>query len=175
YEHELDALLARYPKLELVCPHLCGSRTDLDRLARIMRKHPSLLVDTSHGPGQPGIDGFANLERERERLRAMIAAEPHRFLFGSDLVTVTIAGKQDATQVEWDRQIRANVGLLERERFEFWRAAGRSGAAVQGEYQGLGLEDPALTQVLAGNAQRWLQRCLPPSVPISVRPRGWAR
>lgn len=160
YEAELDALLRRYPKLEVVCAHLCGSRTDLDRLERILRNHPSLRVDTSHGPGQPGIDGFANLERERERIRALIEAEPERFLYGSDLVTMVV-GDPQATRGAWDRQVAANLGLLERERFEFLREDLQTGRAAPAEYRGLALDDAALEQVLAGNARRWLRRCGP--------------
>jgi predicted TIM-barrel fold metal-dependent hydrolase len=158
YEHELDALLQRHPKLEVVCAHFCGSRTDLDRLERILRKHPSLRVDTSHGPGQPGIDGSANLERERERIRGLIEAEPERFLFGSDLVTVVLTDTQE-TRVVWDRQIAANLGLLERERFEFLRVDDLAGPPTPGEYRGLALDDATLERVLAANARHWLRGC----------------
>jgi predicted TIM-barrel fold metal-dependent hydrolase len=160
YEAELDALLQRHPKLEVVCAHLCGSRTDLDRLERILAKHPTLRVDTSHGPGQPGIDGFMNLERERDRMRTIIEAEPDRFLFGSDLVTMTSSDLQ-ATRAAWDRQIAANLGLLERERFEFLRTDGPTKRAAPAEYHGLALEPDTLDAVMAGNARRWLGRCLP--------------
>ena len=158
YEHELDALLQAYPKLELVCPHLCGSRTDLDRLERIMRAHPTLRVDVSHGAGKPGVDGFTNLERERERLRALITAEPERFMFGSDLVTMLSADNMDATRLEWDRQIAANLGLLANERFEFWREQ-QPGAGSIGEYQGLALDPALLERVLGANARAWLGGC----------------
>lgn len=158
YEAELDRLLRRYPELEVVCAHLCGSRTDLDRLQRILRKHPRLRVDTSHGPGQPGIDGFTNLEREHDRIRALIQAEPQRFLFGSDLVTLTSSDLQ-TTRKMWDRQVAANLGLLERERFVFLRRDGAAKRHALGEYRGLALDDAVLERVLAGNARAWLQAC----------------
>ncbi len=161
YEAELDRLLAAYPKLELVCPHLCSSRTDLDRLERLLSKHPGLRVDTSHGGGQHGIDGLANLERERERLRALIHAQPERFLFGSDLVTIVSASNLDATRVEWDRQLAANLGLLEDQRFEFRRRGEQPGSFVVGEYSGLALDGAVLDAVLVGNAERWLAGCDP--------------
>lgn len=160
YEDELDALLQAYPALALVCPHLCGSRTDLDRLERLLRKHPRLLVDSSHGPGKPGIDGFLNLEREHERLRALIAAEPGRFLFGSDLVTMTVANSLETSRIEWDQQVRANIGLLERERYEYLRPQNQQGGMVWGEYRGLALDEAALGSVMAGNAERWLAGCI---------------
>lgn len=160
FEDELADLLRAHPSLELVCAHLCGSRTDLDRLERILRAHPTLRVDTSHGGGRPGVDGFTHLERERERIRRIIAAEPGRFLFGSDLVTTTTVGDVDATRLEWDRQLAANLGLLAADRFEFMRAGDGPGSLVPGSYRGLSLPDDILADVLAGNARRWLARCL---------------
>ena len=159
FEDELGALLRAHPGLEVVCAHLCGARTDLDRLERILRTFPALRVDTSHGAGPPGVEGFANLERERERMRRLIHAEPGRFLFGSDLVTATVAGNREATRVDWDRQIAANVGLLTTGTFEFWREGERPGSLALGAYEGLALDDAALASVLAGNARRWLAGC----------------
>lgn len=161
FEAELDGLLRQYPKLSLVCAHLCGSRTDLDRFERIMQAHPSLLFDTSHGPGQPGVDGFANLERERERLRGLIERAPQRFLFGSDLVTLPIADDRSATRFEWDQQLVANLGLLEAERFEFLRSQPQGGVAM-GSYEGLALDAELGEAVLTGNARRWLSACSEP-------------
>ncbi|MFY0532448.1 amidohydrolase family protein [Nannocystis pusilla] len=87
YRDELARVLRAHPRLELVCAHLCGSRTDLDRLAGLLREFPRLRVDTSHGAGLPGVDGFTAIEEDRDRLRALIEFQPERFLFGSDLVT----------------------------------------------------------------------------------------
>ncbi|KIG11732.1 hypothetical protein DB30_02576 [Enhygromyxa salina] len=163
FEDELDALLRAYPKLEVVCPHLCGSRTDLDRLERILAKHPSLRVDTSHGEGRPGVDGFTNLERERERLRALIGAEPQRFLYGSDLVTLISSGSQAEFSLgRWRGQVEANLGLLAAERFEFLRDGAGPAMLTTGEYRGLALEGEVLEGVLAGNARIWLGGCLGP-------------
>lgn len=160
FEAELDELLEAYPDLNLVCPHFCGSRTDVERLERILAAHPRLLVDTSHGPGKPGIDGFTAIERERVRVRALIHAQPRRFLYGSDLVTSMLEQREDVARFEWDRQIQANLGLLERERFEFNREVGEHGVLEWSEYRGLALDEVALGPVLAGNARRWLASCL---------------
>jgi predicted TIM-barrel fold metal-dependent hydrolase len=159
FESELAGLLAKYPKLSLLCAHLCGARTDLDRFERIMQAHPNVLFDTSHGPGQPGVEGFTNLERERERLLALIERAPERFLFGSDLVTMSTANNPSATRLDWDRQLAANLGLLEAERFEFFREE-QPGVMLPGSYQGLALDGAVREAVLAGNAGRWLSACL---------------
>lgn len=161
YRDELASLLRAHPQLELVCAHLCGSRTDLDRLAGLLQEFPTLRVDTSHGAGEHGVDGFTAIERERERLRAMILAEPERFVFGSDLVTTRSPLGPTASAREWDLQLAANLGLIEHEQFEFWRHVDptASGGLELGEYRGLALDEPARAHVLAGNARAWLGGC----------------
>ena len=163
YEDELDDLLRAYPKLSLVCPHLCGSRTDLDRLERLLRKHPSLRVDTSHGEGKAGVKGFTNIERGRERLEALIHAQPERFLYGSDLVTLVSAGApDDPLRYRWDGQLEANLGLVASETFEFLREGAGPAMMATGEYRGLALKGEVLEAVLAANARSWLKGCLQP-------------
>ena|GEM_PF-2914838 len=170
FEAELDALLTAHPDLNMVCPHFCGSRTDIDRLERILRTHPSLLVDTSHGPGRPGIDGYANIDRELERLRALIVAEPERFLFGSDLVTTYPGARDSSWRGKWARQLDANLGLVEAAQFEYWRIKTSdprtpAGPKTWGTYRGLALDGQVLEAVLVGNAERWLGSCGPSPSP----------
>ncbi len=159
YRDELASLLRRYPELELVCPHLCGSRTDVERLAGLLREFPRLRVDTSHGAGVHGAEGYAAIERDLEQVRALVLAEPERFLFGSDLVTTLSPFGSDETRVEWDLQLAANLGLIERERFVFWRKL-EQGGMVNAEYRGLALEGDVRERILVGNARAWLARCL---------------
>lgn len=156
YRDELAGLLARHPRLELVCAHLCGSRTDLDRLAGLLREFPRLRVDTSHGGGVPGVDGFTAIESERDRLRALIEAHPERFLFGSDLVTARAPGRAEEAAREWDLHLAANLGLIERARFEYWRRGRSPGALAPGVYHGLAVPEPARGRVLGSNARAWL-------------------
>jgi predicted TIM-barrel fold metal-dependent hydrolase len=161
YRDELANVLREHPELEVVCAHLCGSRTDLDRLAGLLREFPRLRVDTSHGAGVHGVDGYMAIERERERLRAMILAEPERFLFGSDLVTTRSPMGLFVSAGEWDLQLDANLGLLEREAFEFWRRSDTAPATELeiGRYRGLALDDATRARVLGGNARAWLASC----------------
>jgi predicted TIM-barrel fold metal-dependent hydrolase len=161
YRDELADVLREHPNLELVCAHLCGSRTDLDRLAGLLHEFPRLRVDTSHGGGVHGVDGYMAIERERDRLRAMILAEPDRFVFGSDLVTTHSPSGASATEQEWDLQLAANLGLIERETFEFWRRSEALPATALelGSYRGLALDEPIRARVLAGNAREWLASC----------------
>ena len=99
---------------------------------------------------------FTAIEGDRERLRALIQAQPARFLFGSDLVTTRAPGGPAETALEWDRQLAANLGLLEQARFDFWRHGARIGAFRLGSYHGLELGSPVIERVLAGNVRAWL-------------------
>ncbi|AKT43658.1 amidohydrolase family protein [Chondromyces crocatus] len=159
YRAELDAVLRAHPGLNVTCAHFCGARTDLDRLESIMNAHPALLFDTSNGSASFAADGYAHFERERDRIRSLIARAPHRFLFGSDLVP-TQSGPEWST--EWDFHLRANLGVLREERFEFWRKEPPSKALVPGQYRGLTLPPDVLRPILEENAKRWLGTCLAP-------------
>jgi predicted TIM-barrel fold metal-dependent hydrolase len=157
YEDELVRRLEKHPELRAVCAHFCGSRTDPERLQRILTAFPRLWMDTSHGQGAPGADGFAAIESNRELVRALILAQPERFIFGSDLVTL-----QDGPtwREDWAMHLRANLGLLRDASFTSWRR--HEGVFVPGTYAGLELPSPPLPSLLMGNAERWLEGCLAP-------------
>lgn len=157
FRDDLAELMTAFPALRVLCAHFCSSRTDLDRLDGIMAELPTLLFDTSHGGPVHGAAGFANLERERERLIGMMQAAPERFLFGSDLVTgMHVPRWQD----DWRVQIEANLGFVRDQRFRFWRQdEGTAGITLQ-DYRGLALGEPLLGAVLRGNAERWLAPCI---------------
>ncbi len=157
FRDDLVELMAAFPALRVLCAHFCSSRTDLDRLAGIMAEFPTLLFDTSHGGPVHGAAGFANLERESERLLTMMQAAPERFLFGSDLVT---SMQVQGAQADWRVQIEANLGFVRDQRFRFWRAEEGSGASTLQDYRGLALSEPLLGKVLGGNAERWLASCI---------------
>jgi predicted TIM-barrel fold metal-dependent hydrolase len=157
FRDDLAELMTAFPALRVLCAHFCSSRTDLDRLAGIMAEFPTLLFDTSHGGPVHGAAGFANLERERERLIGMMQAAPERFLFGSDLVTgMHVPGWQQ----DWRVQVEANLGFVRDQRFRFWREDEGTGGSTLQDYLGLALDEPLLGKVLRGNAERWLASCI---------------
>lgn len=158
FRGELEGLLRAFPRLSAVCPHLCGSRTDLDRFESIRDAFPALLFDTSHGSSEPASQGFAYLEREHARLRRILEQTPERFLFGTDLVTAKLG---PTWKEEWDMQVGANLGLLRDPSFEFWRK-GDHGELSLGQYRGQALPEGLLATMLQQNARRWLGRCLAP-------------
>lgn len=156
YADEIERVLAAH-RLRAVCAHLCGSRTNLDRFERVASAFPDLLFDTSHGSAAPSAEGFASLERERARLRRLVERWPRRFVYGSDLVT---ARRGTKWQAHWDRQIRANLGLLRDARFTAPRRPPEGGALRDGEYRGLALPPRLLGPLLRDNARAWLAPCL---------------
>jgi len=158
YEAEFERFLGAYPNIPLVCAHFCGARTDVSRLARLFSSHPGLLVDTSGGSPSVAAEGFAGLERQRDRVLAMIRAAPERFLFGSDLSVERELGPSDAD--EWNLHLRANLGLLREETFSFYRREGGLPGLSVGTYRGLMLGPELLSPILGGNTRRWLGACL---------------
>lgn len=156
FRDELDRLMRAYPALNMVCAHFCSSRTDIDRLAEILAAYPALMVDTSHGSSIHSAAGMASIERERDRLIAMITAEPSRFLFGSDVVT---APARPGHRGEQQQQIMANLGLLAAESFQGWRPHSGGSSAYLSDVRGLALPAPVLAHILSGNARRWLAGC----------------
>lgn len=157
FRDELASLIRRYRgKLNMVCPHFCGSRTDIDRLQSILTELPGLLVDTSHGPGAPGAAGFAHIESQRERVRRLMEANADRFLFGSDLVTSRL---MPTWVEEWNLQIRGNLEFLTADTFKFWRQPEGQRIFTVMPYQGLALSEATLASVTGDNARRWLAGC----------------
>jgi hypothetical protein len=82
-------------------------------------------------------------------------------VFGSDLVTTRGRMGAAVTAQEWDLQLAANLGLIEREVFEFWRRSDTAPTTKLelGRYRGLALDEPARARVLGGNARAWLSSC----------------
>jgi predicted TIM-barrel fold metal-dependent hydrolase len=157
YREEFENVLRSFPGLSIACAHMCGSRTDIGRLESLMKAHPALLFDTSSGSAAPSADAYANLERERDRVVALMKTAPERFLFGSDLVTLAMSAE---VAKEWDQHLAANLGLLRAERFSYWRRQPPYPALVPGEYRGLALPPDVLGPVLEGNAKQWLAGCI---------------
>ena len=158
FRDELASLIRRYSgKLNLVCPHFCGSRTNIERLESILAAFPELLIDTSHGPSTPGAAGFAHIEAHRARVRALIEAQPDRFLFGSDLVTSRL---MPTWTQEWHIQLLGNLEFLTSETFQFWRQPEGQRILTILPYHGLALSDDTLARVTGDNARRWLAGCL---------------
>ncbi len=156
---ELSRLLDAFPGLSLVCPHFCGARTGIERLERLIAAHPGLLFDTSNGMPMHAAAGFAGLERDRDRVLALLRAHPDRFLFGSDL-TADPLGPHFGD--DWDYHLAANLDLLRAPTLHFWRASGSpTGSLTRGEYRGLELPPELLAPILRDNAARWLAPCMP--------------
>lgn len=155
---ELSRLLTTFPALSLVCPHFCGARTGIDRLERLVAAHPGLRFDTSGGAPTHAAAGFAGLERDRERVLALLRAHPDRFLFGSDL---TAGPRGPHRGDDWDYHIAASLDLLRAPTLSFWRSADpASRSLTHGEYRGLELDPEVLRPILRDNADRWLAPCL---------------
>jgi predicted TIM-barrel fold metal-dependent hydrolase len=77
---EVDAVLARYPKLKIVFAHFYFLSADLARAGRFFDKHPAVQFDLA-----PGIEMLYNLSRDTDASREFFIHYADRIVFGTDL------------------------------------------------------------------------------------------
>ena len=77
---EVDAVLARYPRLRIIFAHFYFLSADLARAGRFLDEHPAVYFDLA-----PGIEMLYNLSREPEVSREFFIERADRIVFGTDL------------------------------------------------------------------------------------------
>jgi predicted TIM-barrel fold metal-dependent hydrolase len=157
-------VMDKYPKLNVMVPHygvaIWRAKTAFPMMAELMRKYPSMYVDTSLGTREILIDGLVRLgePEHHEAFVAFIEEFPDRIIFGTDSV---ITGNREKT-VSWYRHvIGATRDQLEKKAFHFPLAEGYSryfkkGRDATGLLRGVGLPPEALQKIYVDNAERWL-------------------
>lgn len=75
-------LLEEFPDLLWIGAHMGGDPEHADHLEELLERYPNLYFDTSATKWQ-----VREVSAHRAAIRALICRHPHRFLFGSDLVT----------------------------------------------------------------------------------------
>jgi predicted TIM-barrel fold metal-dependent hydrolase len=84
---EVDAVLSRYPNLNVIFAHFYFLSADLPRAARFLDAHPTVHFDLA-----PGIEMLYNLSRDPDTSREFFIRYADRIVFGTDLFsTLTIA------------------------------------------------------------------------------------
>jgi len=77
---EVDAVLARYPKLRIIFAHFYFLSADLPRASRFFAEHPTVHFDLA-----PGIEMLYNLSRDPENSGEFLIEYADRIVFGTDL------------------------------------------------------------------------------------------
>ena len=79
FDQELEALLARYPKLRIAIAHMGFYANKLDRLTALMETYPKLYMDIT-----PALDIYEDLSREPEKAQVFFERFSDRLLYGTD-------------------------------------------------------------------------------------------
>jgi hypothetical protein len=77
---EVDEVLARHPRLNIIFAHFYFLSADLARAARFLDEHPTVRFDLA-----PGIEMLYNLSHDPEASRQFFIQYADRIVFGTDL------------------------------------------------------------------------------------------
>ncbi len=77
-----ERMLDEFGDVTWLAAHMAGTPEDLDRLQRLLDRHPNLYVDTSATKWM-----VRELSKQPQRLRDFLSANRGRVFFGSDIVT----------------------------------------------------------------------------------------
>jgi predicted TIM-barrel fold metal-dependent hydrolase len=113
--HELERVLSDFPRVNFICPHLCGVQSSLDILAAMLKAHPNLFTD-----GGPWHRVGAFVVKAPEKFRAFYIAHSDRLMFASDSVFEDSLGEHPA----FDNILECERDLLETKYFSSFRSLG---------------------------------------------------
>ncbi|NOR34540.1 MAG: amidohydrolase family protein, partial [Bacteroidales bacterium] len=134
-----DHVLARYPDLHMVGAHLGSLEWDVDVLAERLDRYPNFAVDLAARVCHFQV-------QDREKVRAFVLKYQDRILYATDL---GVSGEIVEDKIQW----------LENEWHSDWTyfATGEmmSSGNVEGEFQGLDLDEKVLEKIYHTNALQW--------------------
>src|SRR5205814_8857682 len=78
----LERMLQMFPEATWIGAHMGGDPEHADHLEALLERYPNLYFDTSATKWQ-----VREVSAHRDDIRRLLCRHPHRFLFGSDLVT----------------------------------------------------------------------------------------
>jgi predicted TIM-barrel fold metal-dependent hydrolase len=160
---EFERVMAKHPKLNVMVPHygvfFWRPKTGVPSLREMMRKYPTLYVDTSLGTRQILIDGMAVMEQNRELFQDFFKEFPDRVMWGTDGV-ISSGAEKSATW--FSKVIDVTRDQLERDVFHTELAAAYSkyfkkNRDPDGKYLGLALPPETLEKIYVTNPRRWLK------------------
>jgi predicted TIM-barrel fold metal-dependent hydrolase len=161
---EFQKVMDKHPKLNVMVPHygvgFWNPPRDMPRITAMMRKYPSVYVDTSLGTREILINGMYRIaEGDNMQLFKQFFDEfQDRIVYGSDSV---ITGNKEKTPSWYSHVIIATRDHLEKESFTFPLAEAyakywKKGRDPSGRIQGMGIPQPIAKKVYKDNAVRWL-------------------
>lgn len=134
-----DNVLARYPELKMVGAHLGSLEWDVDVLAERLDRYPNFAVDLAARVCHFQV-------QDRKKVKAFVLKYQDRILYATDL---GVSGDTYEDRLTW----------LENEWHSDWTyfATGEmmSTGNVEGEFQGLDLDEKVLEKLYYKNAIKW--------------------
>jgi predicted TIM-barrel fold metal-dependent hydrolase len=160
---QLERRVARHPRTTFLSVHFGNCAEDPERVARALRRHPNLYIDTAARIPEMG-------RHPPEKMRAFFVEFQDRILYGSDLgvgpeeepLFLGSSGAEPPTEREQELFFTAT-----RRYFETEDRAFEHPTPIQGSWKidGIGLPREVLAKVYAGNAVRLLGLSLPSTAP----------
>jgi predicted TIM-barrel fold metal-dependent hydrolase len=141
---EVDEVLRRHPRLNLIFAHFYFLSADLPRAARFFEEHPSVHFDLA-----PGVEMLYNLSRDPGASRDFFSRYADRIVFGTDLFS--------SLTVEQGR-IRAGIVFRWLESEHTFRVPEEAdfllGPPEDGVIRGMSLPDDTLNKIYHDNFAR---------------------
>lgn len=173
YGGEFERVMAKHPKLNVMVPHygvaFWSPSESMPALSAMMRKYPTMYVDTSLGTREILIDGMFMMADYTKLFTDFFDEFQDRIVYGSDSV---ITGNVEKSTSWYYLVLGATRDHLEQATFTFPLAEayskyfqrGKRGHNPQGRVKGLALSETILNKVYDTNAKTWLEKykALPP-------------
>lgn len=141
---EVDEVLSRHPRLNVIFAHFYFLSADLERAARFLDDHPTVCFDLA-----PGIEMLYNISRDPEAGREFFTRYADRIVFGTDV---------SAGQTVEEATIRAGIVFRWLETEDEFRVPEEAdfllGPPEDGVIRGMALPDDVLRRVYRDNFAR---------------------
>lgn len=151
YMEEFEPILQAFPRLQIVCPHLCLISNKPRTYRRLMSSYPELMTDISFGIPAFMNDGLRRVSDRRDSIRQMILDFPERVLWGSDVVVTRHSRKTP----DFIRDVfHAYFEMLSRDHYEYQPYSAEYYRIPVVQRRGLGLPPEVLRQIYETNYGR---------------------
>jgi hypothetical protein len=141
---EVEAVLARHPRLNIIFAHFYFLSADLARARRFLDAHPTVCLDLA-----PGIEMQYNLSRDPDAARAFFLDYADRIVYGSDYADWMTVGEGCARAGTIFRWLESDDTFRVPPTADFL-----FGPPEDGLIHGLALPGEVLAKIYAGNFTR---------------------
>jgi len=138
---EVDEVLERHPRLNLIFAHFYFLSADLERATSFLDQHPTVSLDLA-----PGVEMLYNISRDPEAGREFFVRHAGRIIFATDLASGLKIPEAIARAGIVYRWLESDDEFRVPEEADFLL-----GAPEDGVIRGMALPDDALARIYRGN------------------------